>query len=103
MQQGLTKLVGTEVVNCSLEEWGRFFNSPERHLAKDLVGEHFVSTVFLGMDHSFLDGPPLWFETMVFCQKEHHNCQWDDECRRYSTHAEALAGHQKIIKELKAT
>jgi hypothetical protein len=31
------------------------------------LGDYFVSTVFLGLNHQrSLDGPPLWFETMVF-------------------------------------
>lgn len=54
-----------------------------------------VSTVFMGIDHSFGDGPPLIFETMVFRGPldEH---QW-----RYSTWGEAEAGHARVVAAVK--
>lgn len=51
-----------------------------------------VSTVWLGIDHSFTpDGPPLIFETMVF------GGPMDMYTRRYSTQAQALAGHDETV------
>lgn len=52
-----------------------------------------VSTVFLGMDHNFSDGPPLLFETAVFGEAGTTGIQ------RYSTYADALAGHAKAVKD----
>lgn len=49
-----------------------------------------VSTVWLGMDHQWGDGPPLIFETMVF-EGPHDEQMW-----RWSTEMEALAGHAEI-------
>lgn len=47
-----------------------------------------VSTVWLG--HSFVDGPPMIFETMVFSSED----SFDDlACERYATLADAEAGH----------
>jgi len=49
-----------------------------------------VSTVFLGIDHSFGDGPPLLFETMIFGGKYEE----EEYQKRYSTWAQAEAGHE---------
>lgn len=51
-----------------------------------------ISTVFLSFDHGFGAGPPLLFETMIF-GGEH-----DDYQERYSTRAEALAGHLRAVE-----
>jgi len=61
------------------------------------VGEGCVSTVFLGLDHSFFDGPPLLFETMVFDSEFHGDEQW-----RYTTLAQAQAGHDVVVADLRA-
>jgi|SRR5215831_3109742 len=56
-----------------------------------------VSTVWLGLDHSFLwfDGPPLTWETMIFdAAGESHGC------KRYTTRAEAWDGHAAAVAEL---
>lgn len=60
-----------------------------------------LSTVFLAMDHSFHFGsgpepPPLIFETMLFATGDWSGgFQW-----RYSTEAEAKAGHRKIARAI---
>lgn len=54
-----------------------------------------VSTVFLGLDHRFGDGPPLIFETMVF------GGTLSDEMDRYSTRAEAVEGHKAMVERCK--
>ena len=51
-----------------------------------------VSTVFLGLDHNFLDeGPPILFETMVF------GGPIDGEQWRCSTWEEAEAQHEVAV------
>ena len=53
-----------------------------------------VSTVFLALDHRFMGGgPPLVYETMVFGLADFD----DRECERYSTRADAIAGHARIL------
>jgi hypothetical protein len=79
-----------------LTQWLASFESGDRIVAADDVGEATVSTVWLGLNHSFTDGPPLIFETMVF-GGEH-----DQDQERYSTEAEALAGHRRIVESLRA-
>jgi predicted cobalt transporter CbtA len=56
-----------------------------------------VSTVWIGIDHRFGDdGPPLIFETMVFNRAE----GWGElDCERYSTEAEAVAGHAAMCEK----
>lgn len=61
-------------------------------IARDTVGDAVVSTVFLGLDHQFGDGPPLVFETMIF-GGEHDQEQW-----RYSTIEEAREGHDRAVQ-----
>lgn len=59
--------------------------------------EYFISTVDLGMDHSFGLGEPLYYETMIFLKDS-----WTDlYCDRYTTREEALAGHNHVIESFK--
>lgn len=63
------RLEGHRVVACPIHEWGAWFesHSEERIVAQDdLADGHRVSTVFIGMDYGWGDGPPVVFETMVF-------------------------------------
>ena len=55
-----------------------------------------VSTVFLGIDHNWDEGPPVLFETMVF------GGPFDQEQWRYRTYDEALSGHEKVVEIVKA-
>lgn len=52
----------------------------------------FVSTVFMGLNHSFDLDRPLWFETMIFGGKH------DQYQERYETLDEAEAGHKRAVK-----
>jgi hypothetical protein len=74
-----------------LTVWARFMGMERRRVAIDRVNGAEVSTVFLGIDHSFGSGGPLLFETMIF-GGEHD--QW---CDRYSTRQEAFAGHAAAV------
>lgn len=53
-----------------------------------------VSTVWLGIDHSYGDGPPMIFETMIF------GGPYDQEQMRYSTEADAIDGHRRVMEDL---
>lgn len=57
-----------------------------------------VSTVWLGVDHSFGDGPPIIFETMVF-----GNGDGDQYMQRYVTEEQARAGHAETVALVAAT
>lgn len=85
----------------TLEEWIAMVEDDSEGLKRvalsDVNGAS-VSTVFLGLDHSFGFGDrPVLFETMIFDTKngDFDNYQW-----RYCTEDEALAGHAKICQAL---
>lgn len=86
-------------------EWGRLFGDLQYRfvgattIRADNGGLYRVSTVWLGMDHSWGSGPPLIFETMVFIDEAGSTeVSWMDRyCDRYPTEAEAKAGHQLIV------
>ena len=54
-----------------------------------------VSTVWLGLNHNWGDGPPLIFETMVF----NKGSSSDLDCTRYSTEAQAIKGHEEMVRK----
>lgn len=75
----------------NLLKWARWFETAERVVDKTQIGESKISTVFLGLDHSFShNGPPVLWETMVFGGK--HN-QYQDRCAGSWEQAEAM--HEK--------
>jgi hypothetical protein len=66
--------------------------SNRRTVKRDEIDDITVSTVFLGLDHSWTPGgkPVLW-ETMIF-GGEHDQYQ-----ERYTSHKDALEGHEKAL------
>lgn len=83
----------------TLEEWAQSYKTrgAQKRVAETTLPDgKWVSTVWLGLDHSFGDGPPLIFETMVFESQDHLS---DLDCNRYSTEAEALAGHAAMVEK----
>lgn len=77
-------------------EWARWFETADRIVAKTKVGKFDVSTVFLGIDHSFGQGPPLLYETMIF------GSGMDGEYQeRYPTKMKALSGHERAVRHAK--
>jgi hypothetical protein len=89
-------LIGqTPVPEYDLLTWARWIETAERRvLLTRIFDMAVVSTVFLGLDHSYDGGPPLIFETMVFWADEGGN-----ECRRCSTWIEAEAMHREMVRE----
>ena len=78
----------------TLMEWAhRFEDWDYKRIAQTVVGKYNVSTVWLGADHQFGEGPPLIFETMVF--------PGEADCERYTTEQEALAGHAAMVAKWK--
>lgn len=76
-------------------KWAQWFEDVENRIVKqEAVGKYFVSTVFLGIDHSIGGGRPILFETMVF-QKDGASLGQD----RYCTWGEALTGHKATVKK----
>lgn len=83
---------GTPVLEPDLFAWGKWMQTADRCIAfTQVTPEIRVSTVFLGLDHSW-NGPPEIYETMIF-GGPHNEDQW-----RYSTREEAIAGHQSACE-----
>jgi hypothetical protein len=80
----------------SMEEWSAAFQQDDRTVARTNLGTRGeLSTVYLGLDSSFGDGPPLIFETMMFGGPMHAL-----RLGRYSTEEQAKAGHQAALDAL---
>src|SRR6266704_348316 len=108
-------LKGRRVFKVSAMEWARWFETAKRTVKKTtLKNGLLVSTVFLGLDHNFNDkGAPLIFESMVFDTKKKEKIKFPGfpniktrytigeelDCVRYSTYAQAEAGHRKLIRK----
>jgi len=74
----------------------KYEDEEEKRVAEDTLPDgKWVSTVWLGLDHSFGEGPPLIFETMVFPK---HGDFGELYCARYSTEEEAATGHKKVVQ-----
>jgi len=90
---------GEPVLATDIIHWATWFEkastNKERTVAKDKIGEAVVSTVFLGIDHSWDGGPPVLWETMIFGGKH------DDYQERYSSLKDAEAGHKVAVNLVK--
>lgn len=83
-----------------LHEWGAKFEDWEyKQVEKTNLPCGLVSTVWLGLDHQYGDGPPLIFETMFFANPGENDTD-DDLTERYSTLDEARAGHAAMVERL---
>jgi hypothetical protein len=89
----------------SYEDWKVMYSHRRQDQSSDSWWRHqtevsdeiHVSTVWLGMNHQWdPDGPPLFWETMVF-GGEHDEDQW-----RYSSRESALDHHERIVTALRA-
>ncbi len=96
---------GYPVEEPDLMKWSRWYeNFKNRNIKQETVGNYFISTVFLGLDHSFdycENNRPILFETMVFDErkKTEHGGSESVEQERYATKVEALKGHQEMVKK----
>lgn len=89
-------LDGRTPVPCDLLTWAKWFETAERHVAKDVMGDVTVSTIFLGLDHNWGGrGPPVLFETMIFGGPQ------NEYCERCSTWEQAEAMHKTALKLVK--
>lgn len=83
-------------------EWtGSKFNHVR--VALDEISGVRVSTIFLGIDQRFGDGPPILFETMIFCPSNEAIDQWRERCCTWeeaeTLHKEACKLVRESIKE----
>ena len=78
----------------SWDEYSKLYNQEYSRVAlTEFDDGSSVSTVWLGLNHQWDDDKaPLIFETMIF-----HSEDSEELCWRYSTEAEALAGHERAV------
>lgn len=105
----LNKWCGTYKLNpdktitpCSTLEWSEQLESmmanDTKHVAKDDVNDCWISTVWLGLDHQYIDdGPPHIYETMI----KKTGDGWLNYQERYSTWDEAVEGHKRAVEWVK--
>ena len=86
---------GNPVAEPDIIKWAQWFETAKRHVADDRIDQVRISTIFLGIDHSFGEGEPVLFETMIF-GGEH-----DQYTERYCNKAAALAGHDQAVALVK--
>jgi len=90
-------------------EWAKLIEDLNYKIVKqEYIGDYWISTVWLGLDHSFGHGAPLIFETMVFSKEETEEVRILNRVRkfrkefdqvRYTTEQEALAGHHELVEK----
>jgi len=87
--------------SCSAEEWRAwndgFDGDLNRVVGKTKVGGTEVSTIFLGIDHSFnYTSESILFETLWF-----DSAGGTKKMDRHSTFDDAVAGHDQMVKRAK--
>ena len=93
-------LIGQTAVPCDdLLEWASAFELSDRRVLLTHLPWCTVSTVFLGLDHSFGFGPPLLFESMAF-PHDASALGLECDCRRCPTWLEAEAMHKAMVARL---
>lgn len=82
------------IVVVSLLTWARWYVRGQQVLGRNSDGRVRISTVFLGLDHSFgyVRAKPVLFESMIFGGKH------DQYQNRYYSLAEALRHHRQLVR-----
>lgn len=87
--------IDTQQGREDLRRWGQWFEEADRQVAVSrFFGAVVLSTVFLGLDHQWGQGPPLLFESMAFWFGE------GGDCFRCATWAEAEEQHARMCAQV---
>lgn len=77
-------------------KWAKWFQSPGNRIVEHThIGDVMISTVFMGLDHSFGSGKPVLWETMIFGSK--HKALKDYQVR-YTAISNARKGHKYAVQ-----
>jgi hypothetical protein len=93
-------LDGHKPVRCTnLLEWAKWMETAPRRVSQTFVHGSNISTVFLGLDHSYMRAgdPPILFETLVF------GGPLDGAQDRYSSWEEAEKGHVHMVERVRSS
>jgi hypothetical protein len=88
---------GEPVPEPNILKWGIFFESANRIIKQETIGESLISTVSLGLDHAFSGPTPILWETMVFGG---HLDQEQDRSSGSREQAEAM--HARTVERVTA-
>ena len=92
---------GEPVAESDLIKWGKWFETGDRRVKRETIGDCEVSTVFLGLDYRFGgDGGPILWETMIFAAEDHPLNQNQDRCSGNREQAEAM--HERMCQKVRA-
>lgn len=86
--------------------WEEWMGTADRHVALTEHELFSVSTIFLGLDPSFGEGPPMLFESKAFERMPHIDglnihLGTAFDCERYSTWEDAEIGHKAMVERLR--
>lgn len=87
-------------IECpNLQKWGRWLQTPyNKRVRGTYVGDAWISTVFLGLDHSHEENAePVLFETMLFAEGDED----DQTCTRTTSWRKALGQHWDMVRKIK--
>lgn len=84
--------------------WAAWFETIDnRRVAEDIgedrKGKWRLSSICLGFNHSFGNGPPILFETMLFRQDGSADDHCD--CWRFSSWEDCMGFHRRMVGQLK--
>lgn len=84
---------------CSLEEFIKQMHemriNDSKHVAKEFISNYWISTVWLGINHMWGEGPAILFETMILNKDTN---DWLDYQVRYATWEQAVEGHKRAVQ-----
>lgn len=87
---------GTPVLEENTVKWAVWFETADRKVRHETIGDSTISTVFLGLDNSWSDHrEPILWETMVF-DGVHDGEQ--DRCS--GNRNDAIAMHERMFKRI---
>lgn len=91
MRELYYRLEGRNPVPCSIKRMCETMDDKSRRVGLTNILGVRVSTVFLGINHAWLGGPPVLFETMIF------GGVLDQYQERCSTYDEAERMHRRAV------
>jgi len=80
-----------KATDLEYSEWCKDYSN-RKVIGKTNIAKSFISTVFLGLDHSWDGGLPLLWETMIFSDDENDLFQ-----ERYTSQESAVYGHERAV------
>lgn len=88
---------GEPIPEPDIMKWANWFEKGRKKVARTNIGRGYVSTVFLGLDHSFTGGDPILWETMIFGHN-HFGLEFG-QFRCSGSREQAVAMHRSAVRE----